>query len=58
VTIPEPLRPWLRGSMAKIATDERCSVSIADLWQKHTVLDVILYLEGLDFSDELRRPAE
>lgn len=43
--------------MARVATDERCSVSIADLRREHTVLDLITYLEALDWSDELRRPA-
>jgi len=42
--------------MARIATDERCSVSLAELWRDHTVEDLILYSEALDFKDEMKRP--
>jgi hypothetical protein len=41
--------------MARIATDPRCSVSLADLRRDHTVLDLVLYLEAIDLADERER---
>jgi hypothetical protein len=48
----------VRFSVARIATDPRCSVSLAQLWRDHTILDVILYLEAIDLADERERPVE
>lgn len=41
--------------MATIATDPRCSVSIASLKREHTVIDLVLYLEAIDLADERER---
>jgi len=54
--VPESLRQsWVRYAMARIATDPRCSVSLADLRRDHTVLDLVLYLEAIDLADERER---
>jgi hypothetical protein len=42
--------------MARVITDSRCSVTLADLRKNHTVNDLILYLEAIDFQDERERP--
>lgn len=41
--------------MSRISTDQRCSVTLSDLRRRHTVLDLILYVEALDHADELAR---
>ena len=43
--------------MAIVVTDTRCSVTLASLRQDHTVNDLILYLEAINFADERSRPA-
>jgi len=39
--------------MRRIATSENCSVSLADLWHRHTISDVLDYVEMLDWHDEM-----
>ena len=41
--------------MILVATDERVSVSLAELRRDHTIIDLIDYYEGLDFKDDLAR---
>ena len=44
--------------MIRVATDERCSVSLAELRRDHTIIDLIDYYEGLDFADDRSRPQD
>ena len=44
--------------MSQVATDPRCSVTLAELRRDHTVNDLILYLEAINFQDERERPIE
>lgn len=44
--------------MARIATDPRCSVSLASLRRDHTILDLLTYVAALDFADERERPED
>lgn len=41
--------------MIRVATDERCAVSLADLRRDHTIIDLIDYYEALDFADDCAR---
>ena len=44
--------------MARVITDRRCSVSLADLRSRHTIRDLKTYVEALDFADERDREVE
>ena len=37
--------------MLRVSTDPRCTVSLAELRRDHTILDLLDYIETLDFLD-------
>ena len=42
----------MRWAIVRVSTDNRCSVSMASLYNDHTVVDLMDYYEGLDFIDD------
>jgi len=42
--------------MARIATHESTSVTLAELRRDHDVVDLILYYEAIEFWEAQRRP--
>lgn len=44
--------------MALVATDPHCSVTLDGLRRRHTVLDLIVYLDMIDFWEDREAPTE